>query len=274
MSIDAEPDVEKLLIQRLTGLFAEMPQVRTIALGGSRAGGAIDAASDIDLYIFTSQEIPLSAREAVVAACGGASRADLGLTFWGPGDEWVDARTGIEIDLVYFDAAWFEDQLRRLWYTGQASLGYTTCLWETLRRSVSCYDPHGWYGALQSEALLDYPENLRDNIIALNHPVLRTVIPSYYNQIAKAVRRGDLVSVNHRLAALLASYFDVLFAVNRRLHPGEKRMQYYAERNCPLLPKDFAFDLESVLTASADELLPCLDLMLDHLDEIIAGQYR
>jgi hypothetical protein len=29
------------------------------------------------------------------------------------------------------------------------------------------------------------------------------------------------VSLNHRTAALLASYFDVLFALNRVHHPGD-----------------------------------------------------
>ena len=60
--------------------------------------------------------------------------------------------------------------------------------------------------------------NLRQNIIALNYPVLRGVIPAYANQLEKAVKRHDLVSVNHRLAALFASYFDIIFAVSRQLH--------------------------------------------------------
>lgn len=62
-------------------------------------------------------------------------------------------------------------------------------------------------------------------IVALNHPVLRDVIPSYYAQIEKAVGRGDLVSVNHRLAALLASYFDTVFAVNLSLRGAAARLE-------------------------------------------------
>lgn len=47
-------------------------------------------------------------------------------------------------------------------------------------------------------------------------------LPSYDRQIKKAQERGDIVSVNHRITAFLESYFDVIFALNRQTHPGEK----------------------------------------------------
>ena len=117
-----------------------------------------------------------------------------------------------------------------------------------------------------------YPEALRHNIIALNHPVLRTVIPAYAAQVEKAVKRGDLVSVNHRLAALLASYFDVIFAANRVLHPGEKRMVAHALARCERLPVDMADDITAVLQASATasaEVPLLLNRLLDRLDELL-----
>ena len=45
---------------------------------------------------------------------------------------------------------------------------------------------------------------------------------SYYEQIEKAIKRDDKNSINHRISAFMASYFDIIFAKNKMLHPGEK----------------------------------------------------
>ncbi|HNT53908.1 MAG TPA: DUF4037 domain-containing protein [Anaerolineaceae bacterium] len=265
-----------LLARKLADCFASLSQVAAIGLGGSQTGGVPDAASDIDLYVFTRGEaIPLTVRQAVLEQTGGASRADLGLDYWGPGDEWYDRATGIEVDLVYFDADWMQQQINRVLMDHQPSLGYTTCFWQTCRQIQIFHDPHGWLGALQAFARQDYPEALRRNIINLNQPVLRQIIPSYHHQIAKAVQRGDWVSINHRLAALLASYFDIIFAVNRVPHPGEKRLIAHATATCRRLPVDMAADIEVVLAAAAHpdpDFLAHLDRLLDRLDDLVIAE--
>jgi hypothetical protein len=259
------------LTQKLAGLFSAFPAVRAVGLAGSQTSGAGDAISDIDLYVYTTATIPLAERQALVQSCG-ASRADLNLTFWDLGDEWFDARTGIEVDVIYWDCTWIGEMLDRVLVRHEAGVGYTTCFWHTLRKTQVLYDPSGWLAGLVERAGQPYPEELRQAILAKNYPLLRQVIPSYMHQIEKAVWREDWVSVNHRTAALLASYFDVLFALNRVLNPGEKRLVSFAVRQCQHLPENFEAHIQAVLRAStppAEDLLERLGELLDDLDRVL-----
>ena len=107
------------------------------------------------------------------------------------------------------------------------------------------------------------------------NPALREIIPSYAYQIKKAVLRSDLVSINHRLAALLASYFDILFALNRKLHPGEKRLVEYAQNRCSKLPENMVEDIQRLLAAGAtgDPISQIhMDKLLDSLDSILMSE--
>ena len=259
------------LAETLAAQFSQFPAVEAVALGGSQASGRSDDASDIDLYVFTTDTIPLNERRAL-AASRGTRQADLDLRFWDLGDEWVDAESGIEVDVIYWDSVWMEDQIARVLDLHQASLGYTTSFWHTVRGARPLFDRGGWFSALQAKASQPYPEALRRAIIALNHPVLRGVIPAYSHQIELALRRGDLVSLNHRVAAFLASYFDILFALNREPNPGEKRLLSIAPARCAKTPPSMVEDITALLRACADpdpDLLTRLHLLLDRLDQLL-----
>ena len=250
--------------------FREFPTVEAVAWGGSQAATGGDRLSDIDLYVYTTAVIPLAARAALVADMR-SSRADLNLQLWDLGDEWYDADTGIEVDIIYWEPAWIEGQLNRLWRDHQASLGYTTCFWYTVYQSRALYDRQGWFGDLQRQSEQPYPETLRRAIIAKNHAALRRVIPGYVHQVEKACQRNDFVSLNHRIAALLASYFDVVFALNRVLHPGEKRLIEWAQAHCARLPLDMAAQLTGLLqgACSTDDVLQQTNTLLDNLDDLL-----
>ncbi len=274
-SPDAPRGDAAALIAGLAAAFGALPQVAAVALGGSRAGGAADDTSDIDLYIYTRAGVPLSVRQVLVAEHGGVARADWAADYWGAADQFISATTGHEIDLVYFDAAWMEAQLRRVLIDHTPSLGYTTALWHTVRVSRPLADPAGWFAGLQALAAADYPEPLRRAIVAYNRPVLGDMLTSYRAQLAKALDRGDLVSVNHRLAALLASLFDIVFAVNRVPHPGEKRILAHLAARCPSRPEGLAGDVAALLAAggtAAPATLAHLDRLLGRLDVWLAAE--
>jgi len=105
------------------------------------------------------------------------------------------------------------------------------------------------------------------NIVNHNHPVLREIVPSYRKQIETAVRRDDWVSINHRVVALMASYFDIIFAVNRIPHPGEKRQLEHALRLCETLPIHFGADIKGVLqNTTTSHIIEAIHTLMNHFD--------
>ena len=112
-------------------------------------------------------------------------------------------------------------------------------MWHNLITSAIVFDRNGKLSALQAKYRIPYPETLKKNIIANNMNLLSGMLPSFDMQIRKAESRGDRVSVNHRVAEFLASYFDVIFALNEMTHPGEKRMQSICSKECRILPERF-----------------------------------
>ena len=73
-------------------------------------------------------------------------------------------------------------------------------------------------------------------------------MPAYPNQIKKAISRKDFVSINHRITEFLASYFDLLFAINEITHPGEKRLIQLCKKQCKILPENFEENLNSLFS--------------------------
>jgi hypothetical protein len=151
-------------------------------------------------------------------------------------------------------------------------MGYTTCHWHTVSNSVILFDRWDWFAQLQNHYDQPYPAQLKRNIIAKNHPILRNVIPSYLGQIKKALTRSDLVSINHRVAALFASYFDVLFALNEAKHPGEKKLLKFVGELCPKSPPTLEAQIQDILHSAgvgSERLLVQLDELIDGLDELL-----
>lgn len=123
-----------------------------------------------------------------------------------------------------------------------------------MKNSRVLYDPYKEFHNLQERFEVPFPKELKENIISKNFRLLTGNLPSYDKQIIKAFDRGDFVSVNHRIAAFIESYFDIIFAINELTHPGEKRMILYAKEHSKILPKDFEENMNELLNSMGSTL--------------------
>ena len=267
------PDTRLTLAIDVAARYAALTQVEAVAAAGSLSSGVADAGSDIDMYVYVLDDIPVAVRRQI--ATTQAERAEVDNRFWEPGDEWIDAVSGIHVDVMFRWTSGIEEQLDRVLRRHEAAVGYTTCFWHNVLSSRILFDPTGWFTRLQKTARQPYPEPLRQAIIAKNHPILRHTLSSYRYQIERAIDRGDVVSINHRMAAVLASYFDILFAVNGVAHPGEKRLVNFALERCAKLPHDMEQQIRNLVQAVGRRdqwLLKELDVLLDGLDELLRAE--
>ena len=199
--------------------LSRLDGIEAIALAGSRAGEDYDQSSDYDLYVYCSALPEEAARESILEKY--CSRREIGNSFWELEDD-CTLKNGIDIDIIYRDIARIAADISAVAERFCAHNGYTTCLWYNLMNCRILFDKNNALTGLQNRFRLPYPPQLKRNIIQNNMKLLSGAVPSYDGQIKKALRRGDMVSVNHRLAAFLESYFDIIFALNDCCIP-EKR---------------------------------------------------
>lgn len=241
---------------RLAAALAGVPGLVAVAIGGSRATGFAGPGSDTDVYAFFSGALAtVCVRHAAlseVADEGSLTASDA----FGPEDHFtVD---GEPIEIVYLDVAAVEDSITRVHSGAVAADGFSTAFLHT----VAVCEPLRDTGELArlKQALTTYPEATRARILAHG----REVIAEWSSQLIAAQTRGDVPMVMHRRATIQAVLFDVLFAVNRRYHPGEKRMLDHVD-TLATRPHDFArrWTEACLLPADSPELPRQLGSLVD-----------
>ena len=248
--------------------YKDFSEVKAIALGGSGVNNTSDHLSDIDVYIFVEKDISVSNREEMVKKI--SSKYEVGCEYFGSGDEFLVDKLDCQLDIMYWNVNWFENIIENIWFKHYPSNGYTTAFLFTLNNFQIIYDTDNWLLNLHNSIQTEYPNELKQNIIKRNIMLMKDKpFASYYEQIEKAVKRNDVVSINHRITAFLASYFDIIFAVNELLHPGEKRLIQYAKDNCNILPDNFEENIKKLLIQSNFETLNILNDMVEKLRKII-----
>lgn len=231
------------MIEALFLQLQAFDQVEAIALGGSRAGVVHDEKSDYDVYVYCTAPIPEAARAELLRTY--CSQTEIGNHYWEPEDN-CTLKNGVDLDIIYRNLDDFCNDVAAVVERYEAKNGYTTCMWHNLLSCKIVYDRHKKLSAAKERFSVPYPAQLQKNIITRNMHLLSDALPAYSHQIEKAVLRNDSVSIIHRTAAFLESYFDILFALNKMTHPGEKRLISLCENQCKTLPAHFSENMNAL----------------------------
>lgn len=253
------------LAQTIANEFAKLPEVRAVTLGGSHATGKADPTSDLDLYIYTNKEIPVETRAAIIKPR--ASHMELDNKFWETEDDWLE-HDNRKVEVIY-RGEWLENHLKNLLDKHLAQIGYSTSIWHGVLTSIILFERDHWFTELQDKVRVPYSDKLARAIIIKNFPLLKGSIVSLTAQVYKASRRHDLVFVHNQLKGIFDSYFDVLFALNHKPHPGDKRLLNYAEE-LEYKPEHMARDIRKVLQErNPERLYEALKRLIDRLEIVL-----
>ena len=264
-----------LILSELVDEFSQYPEVSAIALAGSKVTDYEDAFSDHNLYLYVTAPLALAARQRVADRL--LRYVEMNNHFWETEDD-GQLEDGSEIRLIYRSLTDFEQALIGVVEHHQAKMGMTTCLWYNLVHAKVLFDRTGAYAALQKRFDVPYPAGLKQAVLQRNHGLLRRHMPAFIFQMRKAVSRQDRVALNQVMAKFLASYFDILFAINEQLHPGEKKLVSYVISRCQWIPDQLEPRINTLLRLAAEaseDLDAEVNLLIDALDVTIrlAGRH-
>lgn len=257
------------IIEELFSELSQYSEVEAIALGGSRAGSCYDETSDYDVYVYCTGIIPEENRKKLLSRF--CKVMEIGNHFWEYEDN-CTLNNQIDLDIIYRNLDEFLVDVSHVVFDCQPHNGYTTCMWHNLINCKIVYDRDGRLQAAQNQFSVEYQTQLKHNIIEHNMKLLKNALPAYRNQIKKAVEREDLVSINHRVTEFIASYFDIIFALNRLTHPGEKRLVELCIESCRILPEHFqeniTFLFQDMFTVP-EKIGSDLDRLLENLEKVL-----
>lgn len=260
-------DSNYTMLFKLVDKYKQIKEVESIGISGSSVSNWNDSNSDYDIYIYGKKEPCEKLRRNIAEEF--ADNPEIDNHYFETGDTFRLKNSNKPIDIMYRSLGFIENNIRNVWEEHQASMGYTTCFIDNLNKTQILYDKNGWLEKMKKKVATPYPEELAQNIIKKNFTFLKDALFSYRDQIATAIERKDFVSINHRSAAFLASYFDVIFARNKILNPGEKKLISFALNNCKILPKNFELDVKNIAIGDVSQRLLTADKMVENLRKIL-----
>ncbi|MBA2362098.1 MAG: DUF4037 domain-containing protein [Chloroflexia bacterium] len=244
---------------QVVGVIAVMPGVVAVSLGGSVAVGLADDASDLDLHVYWAEHLPpADVRAARLRAIADPDSIRTGLTSWGMEDQFSVGDRPVE--LIYRRWADVADEVERAYDAGLPGQGFTTAVLYSVARGEPLHDPTGALNAAGERLVREFPEATRTAVLRREIPLLGF----HLGHLRRAQDRGDIVFAQHLRYKVQMLFFDVLFALNRLYHPGEKRLLEHSRR-CLVRPIACENRWERAVRLPSDD--PAL---AQHLGDLIA----
>ena len=234
------------LLTLLEGLKT-VPGIRAIVLGGSRARGSEDAASDTDLGLYYDPRYPLAIEALNQVAAAYDDRKQSGLMTeiggWGPwinGGGWLQI-DGAAVDLLYRETTQVESVISHsiagnfeMVYRPGHPLGFLSSIYAgEIAICEPLWDPLGWV-ANNKRRLIEYPEALRRELV--RHFGFEARFSILIAE--KPAKCSDVSYVAGCLFQVVGALLMVLFALNRVYWLNEKGALRFADR-FPIVPARF-----------------------------------
>ena len=257
------------LLHRLIAEFLELDNIIGITMSGSKVFNQNDDLSDINLDFYVTEPILLEKRRPILLKF--STGVELNNSYYQTSDCFILDDFPIKITLSYIELTALQSELISVLDEANAKIGYSTCLIHHFLTSTILVDPNHQLHELQQTYQGRYPDSLKENIIQLNLPLLKVAPGSYYHQLEQALVRQDWTSILVQINKFVISYFDILFALNKCYHPGEKRLIQQAKEQCLKCPPQLEEQVRQLMNLAAsgsNELLIRMDEMIGELQTL------
>ena len=253
------------ILHRLVADYSELGEVVGLTMAGSKAASLQDDLSDINLDVYLVNPLTEEKRRQIILKY--ATKIEMNYPSFVTSDHFLLSDFPVEITVSFIILSELEQELYDVMERHVAKVGYTTCFIRNFMDSTILFDKGGRLKALYEKYATTYPKQLKENIIDLNFPLLKDSFSSYYHQLEQAIIRQYTLSIPPRVSKFLASYFDIIFAINEVYHPGEKRLIQIMEDSCDIYPTNLNEKVKQLMGYAAQGDIQFLDIM----DEMIRG---
>jgi predicted nucleotidyltransferase len=256
----------EISLSRVVAAVTDLDGVVGISLGGSTSMGLADEASDLDVYVYWREPLAATAdRQERLSRIAGVENVEVDIRMWGLEDHLQSGDRSVE--LIYVDLDDLQAEVERAYGEGICDEGFVTARFAYLVYGHLLYDPTGELSELQARLLSAYPEPTRRLLLQDNPKRLRI----YLDHLRLALARGDMLAVQQRRYTIQMVFFNLLFALNRRYHPGEKRLLAHSEQ-CPIRPYECAarWEHSTRLVAADFALAESLSTLVEELCDLAA----